>query len=126
MPEQQLKKVLIVEDDEVLRNAYKTKLTIDGFSVDVAEDGSVALEKAEKFAPQAIILDLLMPNMNGIDFLKEFKPKEKNVKVIVFSNTSVPAQMDEVLALGAAVFLPKASVTPNELSRMLKEELSRK
>jgi two-component system, response regulator, stage 0 sporulation protein F len=117
-------KVLIVEDELPLRMAYDTILKRDGHTVDRAKDGQEALEKAEKMKPDLILLDLLMPNVDGIEFLKKYNlSKHPKVKVVVFSNLSHSEQIQEAEKLGATRYVVKSSVTPSQLTQLLEEVL---
>ena len=119
-------KILIIEDDETLRFAYATKLQMEGYDVDSAEDGAVGFKKAMADPPDVIILDMLMPNMTGVDFLEAFdvKGKHPDTKVIVFSNASIPETVNKALALGAKKYLTKSSFSPNQLVETIKELLA--
>lgn len=121
-----IQKILIVEDDEILRSAYTTKLSIEGFEVESAVDGEEGLTKAQAREPDLILLDMLMPKMTGIEFLKAYNLKEDHpdVKVIVFSNLSMADKMKEAIELGALEFRSKYNVTPNEITKIIKDELS--
>ena len=120
-------KVLIVEDELPLRMAYDTILKREGHIVDRAKDGQEALEKVDKLNPDLILLDLLMPNVDGIEFLKKYDlKKHPKVKVVVFSNLSHSEQIQEAEALGAKKYVVKSSVTPSQLSNLIHEVLSDK
>lgn len=120
-------KVLIVEDELPLRMAYDTILKRDGHIVDRAKDGAEALEKVEKFKPDLILLDLLMPNVDGIEFLKKYDlTKHPKVKVVVFSNLSHSEQIEEAEKLGAVRYVVKSSVTPSQLSQLIVDVLGTK
>jgi DNA-binding NarL/FixJ family response regulator len=118
-----MSKVLIVEDDPILRSAYVTVLTMEGFEVRDAPDGLEGIRLAKEIEPDIILLDMLMPNLGGVEFLRAYKLKEEhpNVKVIVFSNISVPEQMAEVMALGATRYLTKSQFTPKEMVAAIRE-----
>src|SRR5688572_26618795 len=98
-----MKKILVVEDDQTLQKVYRAVLAKEGFKVEVASDGLEGLMKAEADEPDLIVLDMLMPNMTGIEFLKAYDIKNKHpkVKVIAFSNSDVPDRVNEALELGA-------------------------
>lgn len=119
-------KVLVVEDDLRLKLTYDIILKKEGYEVDRAVDGVEALAKAESFQPDLILLDVRMPNMDGIEFLRQYKLKEKhpNVKVIVFSNMEQPEQLDEAYELGASRYMLKSSTSPRELSELIKATLA--
>ncbi len=120
-----MSKILIVEDDPTLRSAYLYVLTKEGFIVESAQDGVIALRIAHDFEPDLILLDMLMANLGGVEFLRSYKLKDEhpNVKVIVFSNISVPEQMSEVMALGASHYLTKSQFTPKEIIKIIRETL---
>lgn len=118
-------KVLIVEDDATLRSAYETVLTMEGFEVSSAADGLEGLRQALEMKPDLIILDMLMPNMDGMQFLATFKQQNQNpgTKIIVFSNIAAPEKMKEAQDLGAMKYLTKATFTPKEMVATIKEAL---
>lgn len=121
------KKVLVVEDDDILRSAYQTKLSMEGFEVSSAGNGLDGLMKAEQDEPDVILLDLHMPGMSGIEMLEAYDPKRKHpaVDVIVFSNLLMPGLAERVARLGASKFLTKATVTPREMVRLVREALDK-
>lgn len=118
-------KILIVEDEIVLNDAYKMILQKEGYEVSVAYDGSEALKLTEEIEPDLILLDLRMPHMNGIEFLKAYQLTEKhpNVKVIVFSNLDTQKEIDEAYGLGAEKYMLKAWAAPKELIRLVKDTI---
>ena len=120
-------KILIVEDEIALSDAYKILLDQAGYDVRVAENGQVALEVAKDFEPEVILLDLRMPVMDGIGFLKEYdlKNNHPDVKVVVFSNYDMQKEIDEAYSLGAERYLLKAWASPKELIELVKTTLGR-
>jgi two-component system response regulator/two-component system chemotaxis response regulator CheY len=109
-----LPKVLLVEDDEVLREIYSMKFQLEGFDIDTAENGRVGLEKLSQFGPQVVLLDMMMPVMGGIDFLKAIDSSDPALPhIIVFSNMSAAKQIDTVMRLGAKAYWTKADYTPD-------------
>lgn len=113
--------LLIVEDDLILLEAYQVALKAAGHDVEVASDGVQALELAKTKQFDLILLDMLMPNMDGIEFLKTFDIKQKHpqTKVIVFSNMSVPESVNQAVELGATKYLNKSTFTPKEMVEMI-------
>lgn len=111
------KKILLVEDDVFIRDIYDTKLCQENFEVVMAENGSDALVKLENFLPDLILLDIVMPYMDGMDFLKEFKKNEKwkDVPIIMLSNLSEKERVDEAMGLGVNDYLIKSHFTPSEV-----------
>ncbi len=114
-------KVLVVEDDVYLANAYRVKLTKAGFEVKNAFDGVEALEVAKTFMPQLIILDLVMPKKDGFSTLQELKTQEafKNIPVIIASNLGQKEDIEKGKKLGAADFFVKADLSLNDLIKKI-------
>ena len=104
-------KILLVEDDESLRVLYSRSLRIKDFEVETAVNGKDALVKVNLFKPDAIILDLVMPEMDGIEVLKTLKgdPKLKKIPVLMLTGSSDSDKMQECLKIGARGFLIKTS-----------------
>ena len=116
-------KILIIEDDLALNDAYKTILTTAGYTVSTAFNGEEALEVAMQHHPDIIFLDLRMPVMDGIDFLKQYQPKQQHpdVHIVVFSNYDMQAEVDEAYSLGAERYVLKAWASPKELLKIVKD-----
>lgn len=110
-------KVLIVEDEFILRAAYKSVLTQAGFTVSEAADGKEALTRLAADPPDLILLDILMPVMDGISFLKQAKIRDRypGTKVIAFSNLSDQQKVERMLRLGANRHVLKSSLSPRQL-----------
>jgi two-component system, OmpR family, response regulator ResD len=121
-----MSKILIVEDDPFLSKAYINVLTKEGFEVEHASTGVEALEKAAANEPNLIILDMLMPQMDGPEFLKQYdvKTKHPNVKVIVFSNMSIAEKVNEAIELGASNYKTKAFFSPREMVQLIRDTLA--
>ncbi len=115
--------VMIVEDEMLLNDAYARVLTAADVSLLRAYNGKEALEILKKEKPGIILLDLRMPVMDGIAFLKELKPKVNlpDTKIIVFSNYDDQHEIDEAFSLGAMHYMLKAWATPDELVKLIKE-----
>lgn len=112
------KKILIVEDELDILDIYKLKLEKEGFIVDVAMDWFTALTKALDFLPDLILLDIMMPNMNGFDSLSTIRnlaPSMKDTKIIMFSNLGSQNDIDKAMSSWADWYLVKANNTPSEL-----------
>lgn len=110
-------KILIVEDEDILRNAYVNVFNMEKFKVSQASNGEIALNLIEKIKPDIIILDVLMPVMNGIEFLEKVNLMKKypKTKVLVLSNLSDKETVDQVITLGASKHLVKSSLSPSQL-----------
>jgi DNA-binding response OmpR family regulator len=115
-------KVLIIEDDELLREIYATKLSLEGFKVDTADDGAQGLEKALRSKPDVILLDMLMPNMDGLEFLKAYRIQNTNpkCKTLVISNKSSVSEINQAKAMGVVEYLIKSQHTPAEIARRIR------
>jgi CheY-like chemotaxis protein len=118
--------ILVVEDEPGLNKAYQIILTTAGYEVSSALNGEEALKLASDPEPALILLDLRMPIMDGIEFLRRYKLKEEHpdVRVIVFSNYDMQKEIDEAYGLGADRYILKALASPKELTRLVKATLA--
>ena len=108
--------ILLVEDNEPLQRAYKTILSKAGYTVTVASDGEIALELVKQQDFKLILLDILMPHLDGIGFLEIFRKKEhKGTLVIAFSNLDDAVTVAEARRLGVDDYLIKANTSPNQV-----------
>jgi two-component system response regulator VicR len=116
------KSILIVEDESSLNEAYQIILANAGYDILSAFDGKEALDIVEQYNPDLILLDLRMPVMDGIEFLKNYNPSKKNrAKVVVFSNYDLQKEIEEAYDLGADKYVLKAWASPKELLKMVKD-----
>ena len=120
-----MKSILLVEDDPFLADIYTTKLKESGFSVEIAKDGEEALSKIKGKLPPVVILDIVLPQIDGWEILKKIKedPKSKNLKVIIFSNLGQKSEVEKGLKLGATKYLIKAHYTPSQVVEEIKQVL---
>lgn len=111
------KKILVVEDDSVLRDVLIAKLSKTGYIVSGAEDGEVAMDAMRKDKPDLILLDILMPKKDGMQVMEEINKDEnlKGIPIIVVSNSGQPVEVERARSLGARDFLIKAVFEPNEV-----------
>jgi DNA-binding response OmpR family regulator len=121
-------KILIVEDEEILLTALSEELKQEGFQVVGAKDGVEGVEKAKNEAPHLILLDLVMPRLDGIGALKELKaqPETKDIPVVILTNLSDYDKISDALTLGAMDYLVKANYRLEELVNKIKTVLERK
>lgn len=112
-----MKKILIAEDDKFLASAYKLKLTKAGFEVQVVSHGGEALELLKIFTPNIILLDLVMPIMDGFTTLEEIKKDEKykSIPILVASNLGQKEDIDRAIKSGANDFVVKSDISLDEL-----------
>lgn len=112
-------KILIIDDDIFLLDMYALKFKESGFDVEISKSGAEALEKLESnnFSPAAILLDILMPMMDGFELLKNLKEKRlaENSKIIVLSNLGQKEEIERGISLGADDYIVKAYHTPSEV-----------
>lgn len=118
-----MKKILLVEDDPFIVDIYVSQLKAQGYSVDTANDGELALEKIKNNCPDLLLLDLVLPKMDGWEVLKVLRldPRTKGLKVIVISNLNQKDSADNIANLGVARYFLKIQTTPEEISTAVKE-----
>ena len=121
-------KILLIEDDPFLLSMYATKFELEGFEIVSAEDGEKALKTASKEKPDIILLDVLLPKMDGFEVLKELKinAETKAAPVILLTNLSQRDDVEKGLALGAVDYLIKAHFMPTEVVEKIKKILAEK
>ncbi len=117
--------LLLVEDDFFLRSLMYKKLNSEGYVVIEAENGKVALEKLEKNTINLILLDLIMPEVDGFDVLAVISKNSElsKIPIIVLSNLGQREQVDKAIALGAKDYIIKAHFTPKEIIEKIKNQL---
>lgn len=120
-----MKKILIIEDDEFLRQLVSKKISSEGFEVISAVDGPEGLEKTESEKPDLILLDLLLPTIDGFEVLSKIKTNKETsgIPVIILSNLGQQEEINKGMKLGAQDFLVKAQMTPDEIAEKIKEML---
>lgn len=121
-------KILVVEDEEILLTALAEELKQQGFEVVGAKDGVEGLEKAASEQPDLMLLDLVMPRLDGLGTLKQMKAqdKTKNIPVVILTNLSDYDKISEALSMGAMDYLVKANYRLEELVAKIKTVLQRK
>ena len=121
-------RVLLVDDNPVVVAVYRSGLSMAGFTVDTASDGKAALEHAAATTPDVIVLDLMLPVIDGFEVLRRVRadPGLKDVPVLVFSNSYTTARTEELWAAGATQVLAKATMTPKKLADILQAVVTQK
>lgn len=111
------KKILVVEDDVVLRDVLKEKLLQKGYEVSTVDDGEEAMRFVAENQPDLILLDILMPRKGGMEVMEELNQdlELKKIPIIVISNSGQPVEVQRAKELGAKEFLIKAVFDPNEV-----------
>lgn len=118
-------KIAIIEDDQAISQMYRIKFEAEGFEVETAENGKLGLELAEEMRPDIILLDLMMPEMNGDETLQKIRETDwgKDIKVIILTNMGEQEAPDTLKELNVRRFIVKAEMTPRQVAEMVKTEL---
>jgi DNA-binding response OmpR family regulator len=122
------KKILLVEDDPYIAEVYIAYLRNAGFEVVLAEDGEKGIQKAKETHPALILLDLLLPKMNGFEVLQTLKnnPELKNIPVIITTNLTDDESIKKAFSMGAIDYIVKVNTDANEIIQKIKNTLSLK
>ncbi|MEK7192700.1 MAG: response regulator [Patescibacteria group bacterium] len=120
------KTILLVEDDVFLRDLLAKKVGLEGFDIISASSGADAFSKCGDVVPSLVLLDLLLPDMNGLEVLKRFREDErlKDVPVLILSNIDQEADKIEAKRLGVEGFMVKSDVLPQEIINKIREIFS--
>jgi DNA-binding response OmpR family regulator len=120
-------KVAIIEDDQAISQMYRIKFEAEGYEVETAENGKIGLELAESMKPDIILLDLMMPEMNGDEMLAKMRKTTwgKNTKVVILTNMGEQEIPDDVKKLGVIAVILKADMTPRQVAELVKKHLSK-
>lgn len=120
-----MKQILLVEDDPFLADIYTTKLKEAGFSVAIAPDGNECLNKLKEKMPDLLLLDIVLPQVDGWEILRLIKQDEKykDLKVVILSNLGQKSEVQKGLEMGADRYMIKAHYTPGEVVQEIKKIL---
>ncbi len=112
------KKIAVIEDDMAIAQMYRLKFETEGYEVQTAENGKLGLALVEQFKPDIILLDMMMPEMNGDEMLKilRTKPWGKTIKVIILTNLGQEEAPTALKELGMHSFIVKAEMTPRQVA----------
>ena len=121
-----MSKILIIEDDQIVANIYRNKFSIEGFEVEIAHDGVAGLDTIHEFKPDAVVLDLMLPKMTGVDLMKKIRSEAdfQKLPIIVFSNTYLTNMVQEAWKAGATKCLSKANCSPKQLLDVVRGTIS--
>jgi len=119
-------KILIVEDDPLMSRMYQKIFTFEGHEVVLAYNGEEGLEKAVKDRPTIILLDVMMPKMNGLQLLEKLKldPTTKTIPVVMLTNLAGQQDAETAIAKGAVKYIIKSEYEPKQIVNMVKEILA--
>lgn len=120
-------KILLIEDDPSLAQIYKVELELDGFEVANAIDGQAGLEAAKNDKPALVLIDIVLPKLNGLAVLEQLKKdeKSKDIPAIVITNFGQEDNIKKAFTLGAEDFILKYQTTPAEVAKKIKEILAK-
>jgi len=119
-------KIAIIEDDQAICQMYRFKFEAEGYNVETAENGKLGLGLAEKMKPDIILLDLMMPGMNGDEMLALLRKTTwgKDIKVIILTNMGEQEIPETVKQLGVSGIILKADMTPRQVAEVVKKHLA--
>lgn len=117
--------IAIIEDDPAISQMYRIKFEAEGYTVETAENGLLGLKLAEEIKPDIILLDLMMPEMNGPQMLAELRSTDwgKNIKVVILTNMGEQEAPENIKELGVSAFILKADMTPRQVAALVKRQL---
>lgn len=120
-----MSKIAIVEDDEAISQMYRIKFEAEGFTVETAANGKLGLALAEEMRPDIMLLDLMMPIMDGEEMLLRMRKTDwgKNIKVIVLTNRGEQEIPDSIRQAGVEALILKAAMTPRQVAELVKAKL---
>lgn len=115
-------KILIVEDDRYISKMYQLKLSLEGYEVQVAENGREGVDKVKEFMPSIVLLDILMPELDGFEVLKIIKgdAATKDIPVLIMSNLGQEDHVEKGMKLGAIGYIVKSQYTPSKVVEKIK------
>lgn len=118
-----MKKILIIEDDEILANIYRNKLAVEHYQVEVSNTGESGLALMRSFKPHMILLDLMLPQMAGVDVIRHVRSEDDFAKlpIVVFSNTYLTNLIQEAWKAGATKCLSKARCSPKDVLEIVRQ-----
>ena len=120
-----MKHILIVEDELSMQRALKNKLEQSGYKISVASDGAGALDEIRSKKPDLVLLDLIMPKLDGISVLREVKKDDelRNIPVVILTNLSTGDKVAEAMQLGTFDFLVKANYSLDDVLKKVRERI---
>ena len=121
-----MSRILIVEDDPLMSRMYQKIFTFEKYDVELAGDGEEGLEMAKKVDPTIILLDVMMPKMNGMQVLEKLKldPSTKSIPVVMLTNLAGQQDAEDALSKGAVKYIIKSEYEPKQVAAMVKEILA--
>ena len=120
-------KVLLIEDDPMIYRLYQKLFTLEGFEIELAENGNIGLTKLTEFHPDILLMDIMMPEMNGMEMLSKVKadPATKDIPVVVLTNIADMNITQMALQKGAVLCIIKSQTEPDDVVNSVKAVLNR-
>lgn len=120
-----MKRIVVIEDNVMAANLYQTALTRDGYRVEVAPDGEAGLAAIARSSPDLVLLDLMLPKVDGFEVLRRIRatPDLATLPVIITSNAYTAPRLEELRQAGATQIVTKSSLSPKELARVVRQTL---
>ena len=120
-----MKKIAIIEDDLAIAQMYRMKFEAEGYRVEIAENGRLGLALCEQMKPDVVLLDLMMPEMNGDEMLSKMRATDwgKHIKVIVLTNVGEQEAPEDLKQLGVTAFIAKAEMSPKQVAEFVKNQI---
>lgn len=114
---------MLVEDNDFIRNMYQLKLSKSGIKCEEAVDGAMALVKIKECKPDLVLLDLMMPNVSGIEVLEQLRSSKvtPQLPVLILTNIMDQPTIDKCKVLGACDYIVKTDLTPKEVVEKIKQ-----
>jgi CheY-like chemotaxis protein len=121
-----MKRIVVVDDQPILGTIYRTKFATEGFQVDVASDGQEALDLIQRTNPDLVLLDLMLPKIDGLEVLKKLRAQStfQTLPIIVFSANARPGISEEAFAAGAFMVLSKSNTSPKQVIEIVNRTLA--
>ncbi len=121
------KKILLIEDEKIMINLLRKKLTGEGYDVTIARNGEEGLETMRELKPDVVLLDIIMPKMGGFEVMQEMKkdPELKKIPIIIVSNSGQPVELSKAKELGARDWLIKTEFDPQEVVDKVVKQIGR-
>ena len=119
-------KILIIEDDPLMLRMYQKIFKFEGYEVTVASNGEEGIDQTRKEKPTLILLDIMMPKMNGLEVLDKLKndPVTKKIPIVMLTNLAGSNDAEKALTLGAVKYIVKSEFDPKQVTNMVKEILA--
>lgn len=118
-------KIAIIEDDQAISQMYRIKFESEGYEVETAPNGKLGLALVDEMRPDVILLDIMMPEMNGDEVLQKIRATEwgKKIKVIILTNMGEQEAPEVLKNLEVSAFIVKAEMTPRQVAEKVKKHL---